>query len=226
MLLFFSQMNERDKFALMPRPPGALEKAVPGAKRIISGIVADTLALVKRESPNERVLSVLSAGSLEHWCECVMEMLIVEPVNVTVEHCEQMGALSKTLERRKFDLAFVYLHLFCPLPPKEQQSTDARETLDRVGRLPKDAWISSEGLLTIELLRRVHGIPVVALTGNSADNNAEMTVKQAGAAGLFYSADPDLQPVVECLQGIECLTRFLKTAGQRRKTRPLRIILA
>jgi TPR repeat protein len=41
-------MNEKDNFALVPRPPGALEKAEPGAKRILSGMVADTLALTKR----------------------------------------------------------------------------------------------------------------------------------------------------------------------------------
>jgi DNA-binding response OmpR family regulator len=38
-------MNEPDNFALVPKPPGALERAEPGAKRILSGMVADTLAL-------------------------------------------------------------------------------------------------------------------------------------------------------------------------------------
>ncbi len=38
-------MNEADKFALVPRPPGGLEKAEAGAKRVLAGMVADTLAL-------------------------------------------------------------------------------------------------------------------------------------------------------------------------------------
>jgi TPR repeat protein len=38
-------MNENNGFALVPRPPGAIEKAEPGAMRILSGMVADTLAL-------------------------------------------------------------------------------------------------------------------------------------------------------------------------------------
>jgi CheY-like chemotaxis protein len=46
-------MNEADNFALVPRPPDALEKAEPGAKRILSGMVADTLALAKKESPQK-----------------------------------------------------------------------------------------------------------------------------------------------------------------------------
>lgn len=49
-------MNERNDFALVPRPPGALEKAEPRAKRILSGIVTDTLALARVES------------GLEQWC--------------------------------------------------------------------------------------------------------------------------------------------------------------
>ncbi len=42
-------MSERSDFALVPRPAGALEKAEPGAKRILSGMVADTLALARKE---------------------------------------------------------------------------------------------------------------------------------------------------------------------------------
>jgi TPR repeat protein len=39
-------MSKKSDFALVPRPPSALEKAEPGAKRILSGMVADTLALI------------------------------------------------------------------------------------------------------------------------------------------------------------------------------------
>jgi DNA-binding NarL/FixJ family response regulator len=41
-------VSEKDNFALVPRSPGALEKAEPGAKRILSGMVADTLTLVRK----------------------------------------------------------------------------------------------------------------------------------------------------------------------------------
>ena len=41
--------NEKNDFALVPRPPGVIEKAEPGAKCVLSGMVADTLALVKKE---------------------------------------------------------------------------------------------------------------------------------------------------------------------------------
>ena len=45
-------MSEKNDFALVPRPPGALEKAEPGAKRILSGMVTDTLTLVRKTKPH------------------------------------------------------------------------------------------------------------------------------------------------------------------------------
>ena len=42
-------MNEKPDFSLVRRSASALEKAEPGTKRILSGMVADTLALVRRE---------------------------------------------------------------------------------------------------------------------------------------------------------------------------------
>ena len=32
-------MNDRNAFALVPKPPGSLEKAEPGARHILSGMV-------------------------------------------------------------------------------------------------------------------------------------------------------------------------------------------
>ncbi len=60
-------MDEKKENALVPRPPGAVEKAVPGAKRILSGMVSDTLALASRE---QRALAPTKfrIGDYE-WCE-------------------------------------------------------------------------------------------------------------------------------------------------------------
>jgi len=46
--------NGKNDFALMPKPPGALEKAEPGAKGVLSGMVADTLALARGITPPQR----------------------------------------------------------------------------------------------------------------------------------------------------------------------------
>ncbi len=47
-------MNEtenKNNFALVPKTSGAVEKAAPGAKRVLAGMVADTLALTKKVQP-------------------------------------------------------------------------------------------------------------------------------------------------------------------------------
>ena len=43
-----SAMNEKNDYALVPRPPSAVVKSAPGVKRILSGMVSDTLLLVKK----------------------------------------------------------------------------------------------------------------------------------------------------------------------------------
>lgn len=51
-------MSEADSFGLVPRPTGPLQKVEPGAKRILSGMVPDTLTLVSREQSTNPVVSV------------------------------------------------------------------------------------------------------------------------------------------------------------------------
>ena len=60
-------MNDNNSFAPVPKPPGSLEKAEPGAKRILSGMVADTLALANRDkfAPSQARFRI---GEYE-WCE-------------------------------------------------------------------------------------------------------------------------------------------------------------
>ena len=54
-----SRRNEPDGLPLVPKPPRSLQKSVPGAKRILSGMVADTLALVKKQKLDKMVYFAL-----------------------------------------------------------------------------------------------------------------------------------------------------------------------
>jgi TPR repeat protein len=45
-------MNNKEEFALMRKPSSAVEKAAPGAKRILSGMVAETLVLGQKVEAN------------------------------------------------------------------------------------------------------------------------------------------------------------------------------
>jgi hypothetical protein len=60
-------MNEKNDLALVRRPPSALEKAEPGAKRILSGMVADALALAD-EKQTAPAVAKFRIGDYE-WCE-------------------------------------------------------------------------------------------------------------------------------------------------------------
>jgi TPR repeat protein len=46
-------MAENDNLALVPKPPSAVEKAAPGVKRILSGMVGDALDLARKTSSKE-----------------------------------------------------------------------------------------------------------------------------------------------------------------------------
>jgi hypothetical protein len=58
-------MNEKNDFELVRRPSSAVEKTAPGAKRILSGMVADALALRKDASTLAKNFRI---GDYE-WCE-------------------------------------------------------------------------------------------------------------------------------------------------------------
>ena len=75
-------MNDRNEFALVPKPPGSLEKAEPGAKRILSDMVADTLALAKPESPQKarplRIIMVDDVDTTLQSLKLMMQYLLHE----------------------------------------------------------------------------------------------------------------------------------------------------
>jgi hypothetical protein len=65
-------MSKNDDFALVPRPPGAIEHAEPGPKRILSAMVADTLALAKKgPARSQRPLRIVSVDDEEVRLELV-----------------------------------------------------------------------------------------------------------------------------------------------------------
>jgi DNA-binding NarL/FixJ family response regulator len=79
-------MSKKSDFALVPRPPSALEKAEPGAKRVLSGMVADTLALAKKGSPrSQRPLRIVSVDDEEMRLEIVEVTVSAYFKGVTVQ---------------------------------------------------------------------------------------------------------------------------------------------
>ena len=71
---------EKNNNALIPRPTSAVEKAAPGAKHILMGMVAETLALAEEKTLIE--LSPNTSPLLKSWCQkgesCLAEHNYVE----------------------------------------------------------------------------------------------------------------------------------------------------
>lgn len=109
-MLLFNEMNARDKFALVPRPPGALEKAEPGARRIMSGMVADTLALVKKDSPEKPAFTALLGLDIFAGCiELILRSKLGGIHNLRFHYFARSSELLKLAEEHLFDLVFMYM---------------------------------------------------------------------------------------------------------------------
>lgn len=68
-------MPSSDNFALVPRPPGGVEEARPGAKRILSGMVEGALELAQKK-PVSPVPQRFRIGDYE-WCEPDYRQLLI-----------------------------------------------------------------------------------------------------------------------------------------------------
>src|SRR5208282_5973874 len=104
-------MSEKNDFALVPRPPGAVEKAAPGAKRILSGIVADTLALAKKEPYGKPTLTVLVGGdaSTIEAFQTMIKYIVNEECDLRFIQFLTETELIRAVEDQPFDLIVVYL---------------------------------------------------------------------------------------------------------------------
>ena len=98
-------MSKNNGFALMPRPPGALEKAEPGAKRILSSMVTDTLALAKKGPPrSQRPLRIVSVDDEEVRLELVEMTISGCFKGVTVQSFQDAEEAWQELSRTDPDL--------------------------------------------------------------------------------------------------------------------------
>ena len=111
-------MNEKNNSALVPRPPSALEKAEPGAKRILSGMIADTLALAKKEPLAKPVFTALIGhmGDIGDVLEMVTEFELGKYYDLRFfrfgDYCgfyvEHEAELLRLAESLPFDLILVF----------------------------------------------------------------------------------------------------------------------
>jgi hypothetical protein len=85
--------SENSRFALTPRPPSAVETARAGAKRIQSAIVADTLALAKKQQSTPAAAK-FRIGQYE-WCEPDYRQILIWAEALKLEPEEVIQGLLK-----------------------------------------------------------------------------------------------------------------------------------
>ena len=175
-------------------------------------MVLDALAMAKKESLSERTFSVLIGGNLHAGFDDIFASQILEAtkkeINIDVKHSEAIGEMMAAVAKQKFDLAFLYLHFFRPEDKlahhqrdREFAFTDNKAILHRIEQLQQEkVEISSTGFVLISFLSKMHGIPVVVLTG-SGYQGVEKQVEQAGACSFFPIPFDNLQ-LVESLREI------------------------
>lgn len=105
-------MNENPNFAFVPRTPGALEKVEPGTKRILSGMVADTLALAKKNPSLDTRQKILLVDDDPDLLDMYQEILVSGlPGRPEVQTAISGARALAMLEAERFDLLICNLHM-------------------------------------------------------------------------------------------------------------------
>lgn len=135
-------MNDKDDFALVPRPPSAVEKTKPGAKRILSAMITDTLAVAKKDqietTPKSlrihslRIVMVYSNPEPFKCLEFFIRLCFENIVLVTLVHLQDRGEEAWT-ELSRIDPDLLIMADAMPFPRGEEI---IRRLLDRKASYP------------------------------------------------------------------------------------------
>lgn len=169
-------MPEYKNRSLVVRPAGSVEKTAPGAKRILSGMVADTLALVKKEQPPKRVFRVLTCTGDQDFSEMLQDIIQVQLGNgcvVEVTDGQKATEILELVKQQPFDIIIPLVNNI--LVP------------NRVG---EDRILGAVDLLT--RLKAHYGMPIFALSSFDPSSNLRELLKKGGIDAFFWSPfDPD-----------------------------------
>lgn len=135
-------MPNSDNFALVPRPPDGVEKAKPGAKRILSGMVEEALELAQKQ-PVSSVPQKFRIGNYE-WCEPDYRQLLI--------WAEMLGLKAEVIVDEL-------------LSGEKPSGVPWAETVFENGRIIKLNWDTE--LLPLDVLELVHGLRITHLSLSS-----------------------------------------------------------
>ena len=159
-------MNKNNDFALVRKPSSAVEKAAPGAKRILSSMVADALTLAQEE----KYFRIIHVDD-EDWLLEIVRLTIRSNAafkNVSVQEFQNRDEAWRELLRADPDLLI----------------TDLRS--DNVP-IPRQSFGMS-GLEMLSLLaKKKVKYPILVYSGSLAIEGYEGTARQAAGSNLNVS---------------------------------------
>jgi len=102
--------DQDDAFALVPRPPGALEKAGSRPKRILTTMVADTLVLARPTQPIKQARSVLllKDRTFDELWELILKDKLGQKYDLKFTYFESASELQKLDRDQSFHLIALY----------------------------------------------------------------------------------------------------------------------
>lgn len=129
-------MQKTNNFALVRRPPSEIEKAEPGAKRILSGMITDTLALARKDSLRKSVFSVLTCSGekaiLEVW-KVIIRQHLGGAYDVNVSDRNKAPGIIEFVQQHPTDLIIAMVNnILVPASDADDRITKAIEMLARL----------------------------------------------------------------------------------------------
>jgi len=193
-------MNKADSIALVRKRSGVLEKAEPGATRILSGMVADTLALAKKEQATNLVVSVAMCGWAEPHFQEIVEMIVRQglatPSRVEFKFFFWTTDLLEAARRSRFDLFILWLNPGC-----FSRKDTAKQPLGRAMNWD-DHGDEIDAYDFITGLKREFNRPVVTVS-NCLKYESKTELEEAGADAVFwmpFGMDEFLSALSRCLK--------------------------
>ncbi len=207
-------MNKENNSALVPKTPVAIEKAESDAKRVLSGMVSDTLALAKIELPRKAVFSVLTCIGDEDFSNAVKEMIqthLAKTHDVSVTERFHAADIIEFVQQQPVDLiAAMVNNILIPNTAGENRLLKAAELLGH--------------------LKAQYGVPVIAFSPFIPEFVDLVEALKQNRIDTFFPAPFDTKEFQKaldyCLNGEA--TRSIKPGKilpQSRRTNPLRIVM-
>ena len=113
-------MNQTNNLGLVRSPSNEVEKTAPRAKRILSGLVADTLELAKQKTPSKPIFTVLAGRCLGDLFERIIKQKLAQQYDLRFVrfgddgefYCDKdgiyAGELCDLAQKQPFDLIVAY----------------------------------------------------------------------------------------------------------------------